>query len=211
MTKYQGRNHVVVYSHYYTHCRLVQSNISSFGREILVLPTTKLVVLTLIDFQTYGPSCWKWQTGSPNQRLHGHRQRISTPWKDWCLLGMMHANKVMSTTRLRGDIQCDNSLHWTSPDSVYHHPHLLAVGYRRPVWCPGQTLVHRGPWSVGKTSSCLGYLSLATLYIKSHYTDGRAWVRREKMAILVHLPSYGLDFTMVAKVNWLCWTAPWTN
>ena len=34
------------------------------------------------------------------------------------------------------------------------------------------------------------------------------FVCREQMVMLVHLSSYGLDFTKVEKVSWLYWKVP---
>ena len=48
---------------------------------------------------------------------------------------------------------------------------------------------------------CVGHKATATLIS----------VYREQMVMSVHLASYGLDFTMMANMSWLCWMAPRTT
>ena len=87
------------------------------------------------------------------------------------------------------------------------------------------------PPSVDKTSSWLGHPPMVTLFYlhwrlkiqaASHAMDER-WctdrrvrdtlisVCRDQMLMSARLTSYRIDFTMVAKVNLLCWMAPWTS
>ena len=56
-------------------------------------------------------------------------------------------------------------------------------------------------WTQMDEIRCIGSSVRGTLM----FMDG------EHVVLSVHLSSNGLNFTMVAKVSWLCWMVPWTS
>ena len=170
------------------------------------------------------------QIGSPNKMSLGHRRRIFTTQEDRCLLRMMHANnRFLSRPRLRAQL-IGRTGRRLSVRIITRR--LIAAGYhsRKPTRCHTLILVHlqcRHHWTsrhrawviatgnilsplASQDSSCITQvdeLGCAAGRVKATLVS----LCREQMVMLVHLSSSGLDFTMVTKVSWLCWMAPWTS
>ena len=167
------------------------------------------------------------QIGSPNQRPRGHRQRISTPRKDRYLLSMMRANRFLSSPRLGAQmIRHTGRRLWLC--SITRRLPVVGHHSNRSGRCPKLTLVDRRPrqwwakryrvWDIRHSRHCIFTdgsrfkLQMDELGCVGRRVISRLiYVYREQIVMLAHLASYRLDFPMLAKVSWLCWTAPWTS
>ena len=138
------------------------------------------------------------QTGSLNERPHGHQQRISSPQEDWYLPRMMHANRFLPSSRLKAQLVCA-SLALPSVEKP-----SLCLWYRPLVWLYPHWRVKI---QVASHSTQMEELGCVGGMVRGSLMS----VCMEQMVMSAHLSLCGLDFAMAANLSWLCWTAPWTS